>query len=817
MINSLFMKKGMLFTLAMAAGMSLWAQEKPKQVILPGKGKLDIEQFYKHIDTKMDLSRLSLAELRVLRNGFAARKGYIFKEADLRSIYAQTSWYDSITWERMDNPQTGATLTDDPKENYGQPPLKLLPAEQAFVDRIRQQEARLLREKAQPAKGHIVNLDLLLNPFQLEEFDPRLQSALARNGFAIVPDTKLQLFHIYEKNDYTDFPSFVTTDLYLQLFHFYFDNVLRDVEERRLDSLTTLFCQGMFNRMTELLTRPRLGAETRRAAEYAQAYFAIALTLETGRVPAGTRPAYRRIVEEEVARVNRAENTLSEFLGYPGPVLFPYSLFRPRGHYTRSARIQRYFRTMMWLQTVPFGTDKPNQLKRAALLAWTIGRNEKMQRLYNQLFEPMTYLFGEPDDITIPQVYTILQGLLPGGEIEWMLSNSTLMADLRTQVEQLSERQTHIRPKFEATSRHKINLMPQRYMPDAEVLNEMVDSRNDPAHRAIPAGLDVFAALGCPAAERILLDEREEDRRWEGFRPTLDSMRVRMGQIDWQQTLATRWIDALREMNRPVLRAPYFMQTSAWEKKNLNTALASWAELKHDAILYAKQPMGAECGSGGPPEPVVKGYVEPNVAFWSRAVALTEHLDSLLRRFDLMTDKARRTTERVREMAEFLLNVSRKELAGTGLLDDEEYKSIEIIGSQCENISLDLARNDEEYLSGWDDVSGADKSVAIVADVYTANAPNNPNPSILYEATGPAHQLYVVVPIGGEFYLMRGAVLSYREFEQSIDEPRLTDEEWQERLHQKPLLGLPRWMNDILVPLEQQPADNEEIFYSSGC
>ena len=263
MINSLFMKKGMLFTLAMAAGMSLWAQEKPKQVILPGKGKLDIEQFYKHIDTKMDLSRLSLAELRVLRNGFAARKGYIFKEADLRSIYAQTSWYDSITWERMDNPQTGATLTDDPKEDYGQPPLKLLPAEQAFVDRIRQQEALLLREKAQPAKGHIVNLDLLLNPFQLEEFDPRLQSALARNGFAIVPDTKLQLFHIYEKNDYTDFPSFVTTDLYLQLFHFYFDNVLRDVEERRLDSLTTLFCQGMFNRMTELLTR---GSEPKLAA-----------------------------------------------------------------------------------------------------------------------------------------------------------------------------------------------------------------------------------------------------------------------------------------------------------------------------------------------------------------------------------------------------------------------------------------------------------------------------------------------------------------------------------------------------------------------
>ena len=31
--------------------------------------------------------------------------------------------------------------------------------------------------------------------------------------------------------------------------------------------------------------------------------------------------------------------------------------------------------------------------------------------------------------------------------------------------------------------------------------------------------------------------------------------------------------------------------------KNLNTALASWAELKHDTILYGKQ-SGAECGDG---------------------------------------------------------------------------------------------------------------------------------------------------------------------------------------------------------------------------
>ena len=46
----------------------------------------------------------------------------------------------------------------------------------------------------------------LINPFQLKEFDPKLYSMLGQNGFAIVPAEHNQLFHVYEKNDYADFP-----------------------------------------------------------------------------------------------------------------------------------------------------------------------------------------------------------------------------------------------------------------------------------------------------------------------------------------------------------------------------------------------------------------------------------------------------------------------------------------------------------------------------------------------------------------------------------------------------------------------------------
>ena len=149
----------------------------------------------------------------------------------------------------------------------------------------------------------------------------------------------------------------------------------------------------------------------------------------------------------------------------------------------------------------------------------------------------------------------------------------------------------------------------------------------------------------------------------------------------------------------------------------------------------------------------------------------------------------------------------------------EEYNQIEIIGSTIENISLELVSDQNEALQGWDEVSGADKSVSVVADVFTANGDNVPeeNRRVLYVATGPAYEIYVVVEIGGYLYLSRGAVLSYREFCRAVDEPRMTDEEWQKNLKALPHAGEPEWIKEIIAPVKGMPNDNEEVFYSSGC
>ena len=770
---------------------------------------LDVESLYQNLDMDMDITGLSVSDLHILSNVFLAQKGYPFEDSYLRGIYGTTTWYDSLMWqfdgseEFFDFERTaGEDMSWRESYYHSIKPeaLKLTEEQQAFVDRVKEREAELLKLNFKPEGEGRVNVKNIVNPALVKDADPQLWNYLGANGFAILPAQHQQLFHVYEKNDYHEFPAFVTTDLYLQLYHLYFDCMLRELETHGLDSLANLLCQAGFSHFNN-------------NQEYAENqwlsdYFAVALNLDGKLTPVDSEAG-----REELEKVKKSKDDTSEFLGYED-VNFGYSLFRPRGHYTRTEKLGRYFRMMMWLQTVPFRTDDETELKRALILANWLDHDTRAMELYTSITEPITYLMGQPDNISILQVANIAKQT--GLTLEQLFADATKMKAVRQQIEKLAEQQTRIKPKFNYSGDCKINLMPQRYQPDAEVLQEMVDYDSKPTKRDVPKGLDFFAAMGVTPAEKILIDELDEPGRWDKYTPNLKRMKERMNAIRWEENAATQWMSTLKTVADKPQDAPYFMQTGEWDKKSLNAMLASWTELKHDAILYAKQPFGAECGGGGVPDPIVKGYVEPNIKFWQTAIDLLKASKSLLKGQGLLTVKINNANERMVETAEFLLNVSKKELKGE-MLSEEEYDQLEYIGAKFENMSLDLLRDEEHEMWGWDAVQGPDRRVALVADVYTANAPNNDNKSILFEAIGDADEIYVVVEIGGYLYLTRGAVFSYREFQRSIQDQRLTDEEWQKYLDEHPRSGVPEWMTPIIVPLENAPTDNESVFYSSGC
>ena len=803
--------------MACVAGLLTACSQKQSVVSVP-VSQIDVEQLNKTIDYNMDISGLSLSDLRILRNAPAARKGFPFKDAYIRGVYQGTSWYDSLMWkyDEMVNFENLEQKEDESWRDFYYRAgvengiLKFTDEEVAFMKRVQEREDELLKHNFDVDEDLRVNVQNIVNPTQLKTFDSTLCLRLAQNGFAIVPAQHEQLFHVYEQNDYSCFPSFVTTDLYLQLFHLYFDCMLREIEENKLHAMMTKLSLSMYLKLFQQANSTD-NEEIKSLATYDAAFFAIAYELFTG-ASIGTSD-FQAITKPEVKRVMDSKNDFSDFIEDYQNVMFSYSLFRPRGHYSRNENLKKYFRGMMWLQSVPFGLDEEISLRRAIVMANALNNEKNAQKDYDQLNVLLNYLMGSADNLSIPQVQAEIKKI--GKPLGELLSDANAIATIKKNLDEIGEKQTRIRPKFEMTSHNKVCLMPQRYQPDAEVLQEMVDYDNDPTKRATPKGLDFFAAMGVSPAEQILI---EEGQQWKDFKPMLTKMKTRMQEINWDETIATQWMNALKVVSDKADNQPYFMGTPEWDKKNLNAMLASWAELKHDAILYAKQPFGAECGGGGLPDPVVMGYVEPNVGFWKKAIELLDNTSKLLKEQGMLTEKVDDATTRIREEAEFLLRTSEKELRGETLAE-EEYDQIKCMGATFENISLDLLRQPNQSLMGWDDVQGADKKVALIADVYTANAKNNPDKSVLFEGVGLADEIYVIVEIEGCLYIARGAVLSYREFTQPMDLQRLTDEEWQKQLEQEPRKGVPDWMKSILVPMSegQKPELNEEFFYSSGC
>ena len=803
--------------MACVAGLLTACSQKQSVVSVP-VSQIDVEQLNKTIDYNMDISGLSLSDLRILRNAPAARKGFPFKDAYIRGVYQGTSWYDSLMWkyDEMVNFENLEQKEDESWRDFYYRAgvengiLKFTDEEVAFMKRVQEREDELMKHNFDVNEDLRVNVQNIVNPTQLKTFDSTLCLRLAQNGFAIVPAQHEQLFHVYEQNDYSCFPSFVTTDLYLQLFHLYFDCMLREIEENKLHAMMTKLSLSMYLKLYQQANSTD-NKEIKSLATYDAAFFAIAYELFTG-ASIGTSD-FQAITKPEVKRVMDSKNDFSDFIEDYQNVMFSYSLFRPRGHYSRNENLKKYFRGMMWLQSVPFGLDEEISLRRAIVMADALNNEKNAQKDYDQLNVLLNYLMGSADNLSIPQVQAEIKKI--GKPLGELLSDANAIATIKKNLDEIGEKQTRIRPKFEMTSHNKVCLMPQRYQPDAEVLQEMVDYDNDPTKRATPKGLDFFAAMGVSPAEQILI---EEGQQWKDFKPMLTKMKTRMQEINWDETIATQWMNALKVVSDKADNQPYFMGTPEWDKKNLNAMLASWAELKHDAILYAKQPFGAECGGGGLPDPVVMGYVEPNVGFWKKAIELLDNTSKLLKEQGMLTEKVDDATTRIREEAEFLLRTSEKELRGETLAE-EEYDQIKCMGATFENISLDLLRQPNQSLMGWDDVQGADKKVALIADVYTANAKNNPDKSVLFEGVGLADEIYVIVEIEGCLYIARGAVLSYREFTQPMDLQRLTDEEWQKQLEQEPRKGVPDWMKSILVPMPegQKPELNEEFFYSSGC
>jgi hypothetical protein len=314
--------------------------------------------------------------------------------------------------------------------------------------------------------------------------------------------------------------------------------------------------------------------------------------------------------------------------------------------------------------------------------------------------------------------------------------------------------------------------------------------------RMLPSSLDVLFTFGNNAASDILKNDLKAFELVD-YPLNLAGLRYLAESYEddfWSSSIYNGWLSAIRSLSPPDDTdrkfLPEFMQTAAWWQQKMNTQCASWAQLRHDNLLYAKQSY-----SGGITCSYPFGYIEPIPEFYkavkdyalSAGEKIKEQLNSGL---EIKSNWGERFTEKIDDYfsrlsnySDTLLTISEKELTGASLTDNEK-KFIKTVFSEIEHNGCGV---EIEY-TGWYSKlfyfqrEDADKIDYLIADIHTAptDAYGNPVGWVMHVGTGPINLAVVTARNwDGKLCTFAGPVMSYYEHV-TTDYKRLTDEEWKD-------------------------------------
>lgn len=645
-------------------------------------------------------------------------------------------------------------------------------------------EAKVKPYKVKADLSNIENLS------QFGEFSKEQLELLARNNFVVNPTKKEQLFYIYEDNEYKDIPSFITTDSVLQVYHIFYDYTLRTLESekllRELEELTDKMLKNSIDIYNEIKNGEVKDIQMKNIA-----FFSIAqLSLEKD-LPNGIPEEAKKIALEEFEKIKGKS-------GFQLSSLFPYDLdysqFTVRGHYTKSKDLERYFKAMMWYGQAPFplyllGEDRNiEQTLQALLITHSVYSNREIYNRWEKIYEPTNFFVGNSDDLSIYDYGEILYKIYGDNPDLNKLNDGKKIDAFYKEVDKLPEPKIKLKyTEVTTPSDKQFRFMGQRYILDAEIIQELVK----PIVRPIPSGLDIIGVLGSERAKEIQMG-KEENQGWKDYPKEFKRLKDEFGKLKdehWKSNMYQGWLWTLKGFIQPFDAGyPSFMTNEAWVDKDLNTALGSWSELKHDTILYGKQ-SGAEMGGEGFKE--VVGYVEPNIEVYEKLLWLTKFSRENLKQRGLTIESIDMKMDRFEWILEFLIECSLKQL-NNEILTIDEYERIQMYGGILEDLTSSFAGDGMRW---FEITSETDKNMAVIADFHTI-APNQYSEGGYMESgVGPAYEIYVVVPIGGKLYLTRGAVFSYNEF---ISNERLTDEKWQKMIQEDRAPDMPEWTNSFI-------------------
>ncbi len=646
-----------------------------------------------------------------------------------------------------------------------------------------------------PSSGTASYFDSINHFYELTAYEKML---LDKHGFVVTERLRRTSFgkaflEIYAN----DLPVFVSTDALLHALHMSYDEILKTVEKRTLINALDTLLGRLHGELTDLAKQYQANSGMGPMLRDLDLYLTVPRIL-LGSVTDPLFPENGPAVASLLDYI-RAEQP-ADYALFSGTLRsIDFSQFTPRGHYTDSPELTRYFKAMIWMGRTEFylicpaGVVPPYQQSDEDIQRQTIDAvllDEAVRAsgggdILQEMDRVIQFFVGESDNVTLPQLHSVVEttGLLTASDLldvqRWKSFQETLSQEAFAF--QRINSQILMTDPFDPGQLRPASsflLLGQRFVVDSYTMGNVVYDKilhdGQKVTRMLPSSLDVLFALGNDASGQLLQPELDRYH----YASNLAALRYLIDSYDeqfWTSSMYNGWLNAIRSLNPPAERRslPLFMQTAAWWQEKMTTQLASWAQLRHDNLLYAKQSYtpGVICSFPGI-------YVEPIPSLYDRMGTLGRLGAEFFRTGSVQDAGIAAYFEWMAGVADTLEAVAAKELAGSPLTDDEDAFLHRMLftqpmcGAEIDGWYFHL------YFGGeWAFM----RKDLVVADVHTAPTDEFGGLVgwVVHAGTGPVDLAVVVTPLpGGESTAFVGPVFSYYEHV-STNFKRFTDEEWE--------------------------------------
>jgi hypothetical protein len=649
-------------------------------------------------------------------------------------------------------------------------------------------------------------LDSVSEKYELTNTELEL---LTEHNFVVTERKNYRYFYqamddIWQK----DLPLFVTSDLILDAFHMSYDVILRNIERYilipKLDKLLT----DMHNALPVYASQNSTLPEMQEKINDIDVYLTVARDLLTDSI---YTPVFNDNIEEinKILKMIEGEMPVTYPLFSSTPKKLDFSQFTPRGHYTLSKDLTAYFKSMIWLGRTELyliapvepaagePEQTPEDIQRQiidAMIIFQLITQNNLTENYEAIDKIIESMVGISDNVQLHHVGELMQEASISDPAELLDMDKVELFQEILSTKEYSEQKilsqilmSNPFVKEQIRPASAFLLLGQRFLIDSYVCANAVYDRiiydDMKMRRMLPSVYDVLFALGNDPASEFLKNDLEEykySKNLAALRLLIDSY----GESYWENSIYNLWLDAIRKLNTPIesrrQALPKLMQTAAWNQKSMNTQLASWAQLRHDNILYGKQSY-----TGGVSCSYPHIYVEPVPDFYQAMSKLCRRSYDLLKPYIKGEEfKDNWYISRIKDyllkfdtLCAFFKIIAEKQITGTNLTNEESeflnnayYLFTPCGGSSKIGWMRDLYIQDPFYFDQYH----------VVADIHTAPTDEVGSPVgwVKHVGTGPVNLgIFIADNWDGEPTAYCGPVMSFYEYT-SLNFKRLTDEEW---------------------------------------